>query len=99
MGYVLQKLNDAIEKKYSPQHSNDDKELSVIIIIKFGGPALLEIIHRAKGFPSVSTAYRLLNAEKVLIDSHTSMPADTILKKCLENLNSSGFIQDGFHLW
>ena len=94
MGYVLQKLNEAINKKYNPQHSEDDKDLSVIIL-KFGGPALLEILHRAKQFPSVSTAFRLLNKKKISIESHTSFLAEVLLKKSLENLvdDSHGFIQ------
>ena len=61
MGYILQKL--IVDRKYSLDHTTDDKELS-ILILKFGGPALLEILHRAKRFPSASTAYQFLNKRK-----------------------------------
>ena len=54
MGYILQKLSNDVDRKYSPDHTTDDKELS-ILILKFGVPSLLEILHRAKKFPNAST--------------------------------------------
>ena len=79
MGYVLQKLNEASDKKYNPQQSEDDKDFSVIIF-KFGGPALLEILHRAKQFPS-KHSIQSSKQENISIESHSNLPAEVLLKK------------------
>lgn len=44
----------SIGKKYN----DDDKDLA-FLVLKFGGPSLLDILHRAKCFPSTSVAYRM----------------------------------------
>ena len=77
IGYSLQRMNDAVDKCYS-HCSQDDKELAMVIL-KFGGPALMEILHRAKGFPLVSTAYRFVNSKKINIESHTGIPPEKIM--------------------
>ena len=74
IGYIVQKLSDAVESKYQPNYSVDDKELAVVIL-KFGGPALLEVLHRARGFASTSTAYKFLSARKSNV---TSPPGTSI---------------------
>ena len=81
-----------IRKSIVHNRHTDDKEL-FLIISKFG---LLEILCKAKQFPSVSTAvYHLLNKRKICMESHTSFSAESILKKCLQNIrdHSSSFIQ------
>ena len=52
-------LIDAIYGIYSHNLSQDDKDLA-FLIVQFGGPGLLDIVHRAIGFPSTSTAYRMI---------------------------------------
>ena len=57
IGYIVSKLVDAIDGIYRPNPSQDDKDLA-FLILQFGGPGLLDIVHRAIGFPSTSTAYK-----------------------------------------
>ena len=64
IGFLLGRLNDAIDKHYSPYYSKDDKDLA-LLVLKFGGPSLLEILHSAKGFLGISTSYRLVNSNKL----------------------------------
>ena len=48
-----------IDGIYRPNPSQDDKDLA-FLILQFGGPGLLDIVHRAIGFPSTSTAYKMI---------------------------------------
>ena len=82
---MLQKLSDAVDKKYNPHHTIEDKELS-ILILKFGGPSLLEILHRAKVFPSPSTAYRFLDERKIEMKSHISFDVEDMIVQALRNV-------------
>ena len=59
IGYIVNKLVDAIDGIYRPNPSQDDKDLA-FLILQFGGPGLLDIVHRAIGFPSTSTAYKMI---------------------------------------
>ena len=83
--YLLQKINDAVDKKYNPHHTIEDKELS-ILILKFGGPSLLQILHRAKRFPSPSTAYRFLDERKIEMKSHISFDVEDMIVQALRNV-------------
>ena len=58
IGYIIQKVIDAVKGVYNPKYSKDDKDLS-FTILQFGGPALLEIVHRAIRLP-YTTAYRMI---------------------------------------
>ena len=53
IGYIIQKLSDSVQGMYNPHYHTDDKELS-LLVLKLDGPALLEILHRPKGFLSFS---------------------------------------------
>ena len=43
---------------YSPNLSQDDKDLA-FLVLKFGGPSLLNILCKAGVLPSTSTTYRM----------------------------------------
>ena len=49
IGFIVNKLVDAIDGIYLPNPSQDDKDLASLIL-QFGGPGLLDIVHRAIGF-------------------------------------------------
>ena len=72
IGYILQKVTDAIDGIYNPHYKEDDKELA-FIILQFGGPALLDIVHRAIKLPSTSTAYKMIKGSRTI---NTSVNAD-----------------------
>ena len=59
IGYIVTKVMDAIDGIYTPQYSQDDKDIA-FLILQFGGPGLLDIAHRAFSLPSVSTAYNMI---------------------------------------
>ena len=48
----MNKLIYAIDGIYSSNPSQDDKDLA-FLILQFGGPGLLDIMHRAIGFPNI----------------------------------------------
>ena len=55
--YIVSQVVNAIANIYTPNPSQDDKDLA-FVVLKFGGPSLLSILHRAGMLPSESTAYR-----------------------------------------
>ena len=57
--YVLSKIVDAVDGIFKPNHSVADKDLA-ILILQYGGPALLDICHKAIGFPSSSSCYKFM---------------------------------------
>ena len=57
--YIISKLIAAVDGVYNPKNSEDDKDLA-FIILQYGGPGLLDVVHRALNFPSTSTAYRMI---------------------------------------
>lgn len=59
ISYLVGKLMDVVDGLYRANPDQDDKDLA-LLIQQFGGPALLDMVHRAIGLPSNSTAYRLL---------------------------------------
>ena len=58
IGYVISQVVKAIDGLYRPNPSQDDRELA-FLVLKLGGPSLLDILYRAGVLPSVSTAYRM----------------------------------------
>ena len=66
--YVIRRMVDAIGGTYNARSSEDDVDLA-FLILQYGGPGLLDIVHRALKFPSTSTAYRLLQKSKEMIQS------------------------------
>ena len=57
INYIVDKVLDAIAGIYRARPSNDDKELA-FVVLKLGGPSLLNILCKANKLPSDSTAYR-----------------------------------------
>ena len=61
-------MTDAINCIYSARPSSEDKELA-FLVLKFGGPSLLDILYKANVLPSTSTAYKLAKKSKKLNSS------------------------------
>ena len=81
MQYILVKIVDAVNGIYKPHHSEKDKDLA-FMLHTIGGPGLLDMCHRAIGFPETSTCYRLLKkCKKPIVTS-----IDTPLTKFAENI-------------
>ena len=59
LSYIINKFVDVIDGIYNVNCTQNDKELD-FLILQFGGPGLLDIVHRAINLPSVSTAYRMI---------------------------------------
>lgn len=68
VGYILQKVTDAVDGIYQSHYNSDDKDLA-FVILQFGGPALLDIIHRVIGLPSPSTVYKMIQGTKTINSS------------------------------
>ena len=79
IGYIVTKVMEAIAKLYTPNPSQDDKDLA-FIVLKFGGPTLLSILHRAGLLPHESTAYRMAKKCPPIISSVKRTPGE-----CFEN--------------
>ena len=75
--YVIQQVVNAIDGIYLANPTDDDKDLA-LLIQQMGGPALLDIVHRAIGLPSNSTAYRLLKKTSYLNCALTVEPDDVL---------------------
>ena len=75
INYIVEKMVDAISGIYSPRPDQDDKDLS-FVIWQIGGPALLEICHRAIGLPGTSTAYRMIKGKKFINSSFEATVMD-----------------------
>ena len=72
INYIVDKVVLAINKIYRARPSEEDKDLA-FIVLKLGGPALLDILGKANKLPSSSVAPQLhivwdphLKASKVL---------------------------------
>ena len=74
LSYIIQKNVDA-------RSSEEDKELA-FLTLQYGGPGLLDIVHRALNFQSSSTAYRLLKSSRNFINSSVN----TEMNKFVENI-------------
>ena len=77
MNYILGKLVDSIKGIYNPQPDQDDKDLA-FLILQFGGPALLDICHRAINLPSSSTAYRLMKGKRTIKSTVHTTPIEAL---------------------
>ena len=77
ISYIIEKMTFAIRGLYNPRYRTDDKELA-FLILHYGGPGLLEIVHKAIQLPSVSTAYRLLSNSKPMKSSIDITTTDVV---------------------
>ena len=68
ISHIVNKVSAAIDGIYSPHPSQEDKDLS-FIVLKFGGPSLLDILYKAGVLPSVSTAYRIAKSCPPIVSS------------------------------
>ena len=68
ISYIVGKVVDAIAGIYRPHPDQDDKDLA-FVIWQLGGPALLDICHRAIGFPCTSVAYAMIKGTKFISSS------------------------------
>ena len=76
--YIVGKCTEAIAGVYRARVDQDDKDLT-FLVLKFGGPSLLDILYRANVLPSVSLGYRIAKAGAHL---HTSVSLS--FKECFE---------------
>ena len=67
--YTINKIVDAVDGVYNPRSSEDDKDLA-FLILQYGGPGLLDIVHWALNFPSTSTAYHMLGKTNQFISQY-----------------------------
>ena len=88
--YIISKIVDSVDGIYNPHSSEDDKDLA-FIILQFGGPGLLDIVHIALNFPSTSTAYRILKNSGSCINSSVNTP----MNKFVDNISTS--LDNPFH--
>ena len=58
ISYIISQVLNAIDGVYLARPSENDKDLAYLIL-QFGGPALVDICHRANCLPSSYTAYRM----------------------------------------
>ena len=56
--YIVTKITEVIDGIYMANPSQEDKDLA-FLVLKFGGPSLLEILFKAGALPSVSLAYKM----------------------------------------
>ena len=75
--YILGKMIDAVGKTYRPHRNKEEKQLG-LVVLQYGGPALLDILSRALNLPSTSMIYRMLKSDKT-IKSPLSLPPENIL--------------------
>ena len=79
ISYILSKMMAVIDGIYSPNPSQDDKDLA-FIVLKFGGPSLLNILCKAGILLSTSTAYRMAKHCPPIVSSVKDCAG-----KCYEN--------------
>ena len=68
INYITTKVLDAIDGCYSPRPSQCDKDLAVLVL-KLGGPSLLDILYRARVLPTVSIAYKMAKQNKPIMSA------------------------------
>ena len=88
--YIISKIVDTVDGIYNPHSSEHDKDLA-FIILQFGGPGLMDIVHRALNFPSTSPAYRVLKNSGSCINSSINTP----MNKFVDNISTS--LDNPFH--
>ena len=79
MQYIIEKVINAIAGIYYLHPSQNDKDLAYLIL-QFGGPALLDIYHRAINLPSTSTASGMIK------DKTLNSSLDAGIKDIVENI-------------
>lgn len=79
MPYILSKVMAVIEGIYTPNPSQDDKDMA-FLVLKFGGPSLLHILYKAGILPHESTAYRMARKCPPIVSSVKSSAGE-----CFEN--------------
>ena len=67
--YIVAKCTEAVAGVYRARVDQDDRDLT-FLVLKFGGPSLLDILYRAGLLPSTSLAYRI---SKAGVHLHTSV--------------------------
>ena len=81
--FILEKMKDAVANLYNPRCDESQRKLG-FVLLQFGGPRLVDIMHRALGFPSSSVLYRMLKTDmpliKTSIDDHPSSFIFTIFQ-------------------
>ena len=77
--YILCNIINAVGGKFKLHHSKYDTKLA-FLIVKYRGTVLIDIGHRAIGFPSSSTCYRMLRKSTPLISA-----VDTNIKDFIAN--------------
>ena len=90
INYIVGKVVDASSGIYNPRPHQDDKDL-VFVIWQIGGPALLDICHRAIRLPSTSTAYRMMKGKKFMNSSFEATAMDAY--------NNITIAVDGTKVW
>ena len=78
INYIVGKCEDAIAGIYRARPDADDRELA-FLVLKFGGPSLLDILYRANLLPSTSLAYKMSKACK-----HIQSSVSMSFQECLE---------------
>ena len=82
INYIVDKVLDAIAGIYRARPSDKDKDLA-FVVLKLGGPSLLNILCKANKLPSDSTEYRMGKGLKPL-DCPVTMPAVECVKNNLD---------------
>ena len=77
---LLQKLEMAVEKLYTPHSKNEDMLELSLLVKSLGGPKLLYAAHKAAGLVSGETLRRkkLVKAPKFLCTAHESDIEETV---------------------
>ena len=78
ISYITQKVSDAIRGLYNPHYNKDDKDLA-FLILQYGGPALLEIVHNVIKLPTCSTAYSMIKGKRTITTSVNATISESVL--------------------
>ena len=79
IGYILSNVMGGVDGIHMPNPTQSDKDLA-FLVLKFGGPTLLNILYRAHVLPHESTAYRMAKMCPPIVSS----VQDTVAK-CFES--------------
>ena len=79
ISYIVAKVLDAIDGIYRARPSDEDKDIA-FIVLKLGGPSLLDILCKTNKLPSCSTAYRIAKEFKSFICPVTMSAGECVEK-------------------
>ena len=79
IGYILSNVMGGVDGIHMPNPTQSDKDLA-FLVLKFGGPSLLNILYRAHVLPHESTSYRMAKMCPPIVSS----VQDTVAK-CFES--------------